>query len=120
MPRTWASDARAPGPEHHALGDVERVVVGQRDHAGAELDAAGALGGGGEEHLRRGDHLPAGRMVLAAPELVVAELVQVLHQRDVAAELEHGVLDHGMVGREEGAEAEAGHGGLLGVLVCKA
>ena len=24
---------------HHALGDIERVVIGQRDHAGGELDA---------------------------------------------------------------------------------
>ena len=36
-----------------------------------------ALAGGGEEHLRRGDRLPARRVVLAAPELVEAELVEV-------------------------------------------
>ncbi len=41
------------------LRHVEGMVVGQRDHAGAELDALGALGGGGEEQLGRGDHLPA-------------------------------------------------------------
>src|SRR6266851_655066 len=28
---------------HHALGDVEGMVIGQRNHAGAEPDALGAL-----------------------------------------------------------------------------
>ena len=73
---------------HHALRHVEGMVVGQRDHAGAELDALGALAGGGQEHLGRGDHLPARRVVLAAPELVVAELVEVLDELEVAAELQ--------------------------------
>ena len=53
MPSVRASEGRAPGPEpkiarpaghvvelHDALGDVERVVVGQRNDAGAEPDAA--------------------------------------------------------------------------------
>jgi hypothetical protein len=48
MPSVCASEASAPGPGaedraaaghvvelHHALGDVERMVIGQRDHAGA-------------------------------------------------------------------------------------
>ena len=45
---------------------------GDRRHAGAELDVAGALGRGGDEDLRRGDDLAAGRVVLADPGLVVA------------------------------------------------
>ena len=60
------------------LGHPQRVVVGQRGHAGAELDVARALGGGGDEDLRRGDDLAAGRVVLADPRLVVAEAVEVL------------------------------------------
>ena len=52
MPSVCASEASAPGPGaedrppaghvvelHHALRDVERVVIGQRDDAGGELDA---------------------------------------------------------------------------------
>src|SRR5262245_37961879 len=52
-------------------------------------------------------------MVLAAPELVVAELVQVLHQVEVAAELQHRVLADRMVRSEERAEAETCHAVIL-------
>ena len=44
---------------HHALGDVERMVIGQRDHAGRQLDALGALARGGEEHLGRARSSPS-------------------------------------------------------------
>src|SRR5215469_13928955 len=94
---------------HHALGDVERVVVGQRDHAGGKLDALRALAGRGEEHLGRADHLPARRMVLAAPELVIAELVEMLDQVEVAAELKHRVLADRMMRGEKGAKSETRH-----------
>ena len=100
----------------HALRDVERVVVGQRDHAGRELDALGVLGRRGQEHLGRGDHLPARRMMLAAPELVEAELVEVLHELDVAAELQHRVFADRVMGGEECAETEPRHAGLPGNL----
>jgi hypothetical protein len=43
--------------------------------------------------------------MLAAPELVVAELVQALDEVEVAAELQHRVLPDGMVRSEERAEA---------------
>jgi hypothetical protein len=39
--------------QHHALGHPERVVVGDRGDAGAQLDVTGALGGRGDEDLRR-------------------------------------------------------------------
>ena len=38
--------------QHHAVGQHQGVVVGQRAHAGAELDVLRALGRGGDEHLR--------------------------------------------------------------------
>ena len=63
-----------------AVGDVERVVVGEADDAGAEADALRALAGGGEEDLRAGDDLPAAGVVLADPRLVVAELVEALRR----------------------------------------
>src|SRR5262249_17344352 len=84
--------------------------VGQRHHAGRELDALRALAGRREEHLGGADHLPAARVVLAAPELVVAEVVQVLHEVHVPAELQHRVLADRVVGGEERAEAQTWHG----------
>ena len=89
---------------HHALRHVERIVVGQRDHARGELDALGMLAGRRQEHLRRCDHLPARRMMLAAPELVVAQLVEPLDQLHVAPDRERRVLAHPMERREEDAE----------------
>ncbi len=104
----------APGPEpnmarpsahvvelHDALGDVERVVVRQAGHTGAELDAVGALRRAGQEHLGRGDRLPTGRVVLSAPELVEAEPVEVGGEVEVALELQRRVLADRMVGGEE-------------------
>ena len=54
-------------------------------------------------------------MVLAAPEFVVAELVQVLHEVEVAAELQHRMLADRMVRGEEGAEIQTRHKNLLSV-----
>ena len=94
---------------HHALGDVERVVVGERDDARAEADVMGLLAGGSQEHLRRGDHLPAARVVLATPELLEAESVEMRRELDVALELEHRVLAQRVVRGDEGAELETSH-----------
>jgi len=45
---------------HHALGDIEGVMIGQRDHAGAELDAFGAFRRPPPENIfRRGDGFPS-------------------------------------------------------------
>src|SRR5262249_14390788 len=95
---------------HHALRDVEGMVIGQRDHAGAELDALGAFAGCGQEHLRRSDHFPARGMVLAAPEFVIAEIVELVDEVEVAAELQHRMLADRMMRGEEGSELQARHG----------
>src|SRR4029079_1411477 len=92
-------------------------VIGQRDDAGAELDALGALAGRGEEHLGRGNGLPAGGMVLAAPEFVIAEFVELLDESEVAAELQHRMLADRMMRGEEGSELQARHGGFSGNLL---
>ncbi len=110
---TGAEDRPAAGHPvelHHTLRDVEGVVIGQRDDPSGELDALRPLTRRGEEHLGRADHLPAARMVLAAPELVVAELVQELDQVEIAAELKHRVLADRMVRGEKGAETQTRHG----------
>ncbi len=74
-----------------------------------------AFTGGGEKHLGRRDDFPAGRVVLAAPELVVTEFVEVLREVEVAAELQRRVLADRVVRREEGAKLESCH--LLSVSV---
>ena len=119
MPSIIASEVSWPGPapniirptrevvEHHdAIGQDERVVVRQRVHPGAEFDVLGAFRGGGDEHLRAGDQLRAGGVVLTDPGLGVAEPVQVLHQLEVALQRQCRV-DPGAVHRwQEDAEAE--------------
>jgi hypothetical protein len=92
--------AREVVEQHHPLGHPQRVVVGERDHAGAELDVARPLGGRGDEDLRRGDDLRAGRVVLADPGLVVAEPVQVGDQLEVALQRQRRVLARRMKRRE--------------------
>ena len=105
-PIMWASEGNAPGPdaehhhaaprqvveEHHPVGHDEGVVVGQRHHARAELDALGALGGRGDEDVGRGDRLVAVGVVLADPRLVVAELVQPLDQLEVPLDRQRRVV----------------------------
>ena len=49
-------------------------------------------------------------MVLAAPEFVVAQLIQLLDKREVPPELQHGTLADRMVRGEESAELEPLHG----------
>ena len=70
MPSIIASDGQQARPEAEhraalrlvielddAVGHRERVVVRQRDDAGSQADAAGALDRGGDEHLGRRDEL---------------------------------------------------------------
>jgi hypothetical protein len=48
-------------------------------------------------------------MMLAAPELVIAELVELLDEGEIAAELQHWMLADRMMRGEEGSEFEARH-----------
>src|SRR3954452_2094687 len=89
------------------------MVIRQRDHAGAELDALGAFAGSRQKHFRRGDHFPTRGMVLAAPELVIAERVDLLDEVEVAAELEQRILADRVMRGEKGSEFQACHGGFL-------
>jgi len=52
----------------------------------------GALGGGGDEQLGLAIDLIAARMVLADPRLGIAELVEPLHQLEIALHAEQRVL----------------------------
>jgi hypothetical protein len=79
----------------HAVGEDERVVVGQAADAGAEADGLRALGGGGDHQLRRGDDLPAGAVVFAEPGLIEVQPVQVFDQFEVAVERHRGFFPRG-------------------------
>src|SRR5689334_4098296 len=54
-------------------------------------------------------------MVLAAPELVIAEVVELLDKVEVAAELQHRMLADRVMRGEEGSELQARHGVLSGI-----
>jgi hypothetical protein len=47
--------------------------------------------------------------MFAAPELVIAELVELLHEIEIAAELQHRMLADRVMRGEEGSEFQAGH-----------
>jgi mycothiol synthase len=53
-------------------------------------------------------------VVLAAPELVEAEPIEVFGEVDVALELQHRVLARRVVGGDEGSETQAGHAVMVG------
>ena len=72
---------------NHALGNVERVVVGHRNHPGSEPDMVGALGGRNQKHLGRANRFPAGGVMLADPEFVKLEAVEQRGQLQVALKL---------------------------------
>ena len=86
---------------HHPRGQRERMMIGQRDHAGAEADVARAHRRGGQEHLRAGDDLEAARVMLADPGLVIVQPVEMLDQLHVALDGERRVLAQRMERREE-------------------
>jgi hypothetical protein len=56
-------------------------------------------------------------MMLAAPELVEAERIDLLDEIEVAAELQHRMLADRVMRGEEGSEFEACHGFLSGRLL---
>jgi hypothetical protein len=55
-------------------------------------------------------------MMLAAPEVIVAECIELLDEIEVAAELQHRMLADRVMRGEEGSEFEAGHGASLRTL----
>ena len=92
---------------HEAVRHHQRMMVRQAGHARAEANVARTLDQGADEHFRRGDGLPAGRMMLADPGLVVAELIEPFDQLHVARHGERRVLADPMEGCEKDAERQA-------------
>ena len=93
--------------QHHALGHLEGGVVGHRHHAGAQLDAAGPLGGGRDHQVGGGDDLPAAGVVLAEPVLVETKVVEPLAQVQISLELQRRILPVGVERRLEQAEPQS-------------
>src|SRR5713226_6950200 len=56
-------------------------------------------------------------MMLAAPEFIEAERIDLLDEIKVAAELQHRMLANGVMRGEEGSEFKACHGFLSGRLL---
>ena len=82
------SETRPPGPTPsmksaaaHVIelrrlgGDHDRVVIGETNDAGAELQIFGARYKPGHEHHRRGDRLAGRRKMLAQPNSAKAQLI---------------------------------------------
>ena len=89
---------------HDTLGHVEGVMIGNRDHTGAEADSLGPLCRRDQEHLGRSDGFPTSGMMFSDPEFVEVQLVEPRRQFQIALKLEGRVLADWMVGREKHAE----------------
>jgi hypothetical protein len=94
---------------HRTLRHPQRVVVAGAHDPRAELDVAGALGSGGDEDLRRGDDLGAGRVVLADPRLVEPQPIEVLYQLQVVVQQHCRVLTRRVERCHEDTEAHTSH-----------
>ena len=105
--------AREVIEQHDALRNPQRMVIAHADHAGAELDVLGAFRGSGDEDFRGSDDFHPGRVVLADPRLVVAQVIEMLDECQIALQGQRGVGAGGVERREENAEAHSiGHGDL--------
>jgi len=89
-----------------AVRSHQRVVIGQRDDARAELDALGALGGGGDEEFGARDDLVAGRVMLADPGFLEALAVEPFDQFEIAADRQRRVFVDRVKGRKENAASQ--------------
>ncbi len=67
-----------------AVGQYQRLMIGERGNARAEADVLRALGKRGDEEFWTRDQLVTGRMMLADPCFVVTEPVHPLDEFDVA------------------------------------
>ena len=92
--------------EDGSLGDPQRVVIADADHAGAELDVARSFRRDRDEDLGRCDDLGTGRVVLADPRFVPAEAIEMLDQLEIPLERQRGVLSRRMKRRHENSEPQ--------------
>ena len=91
----------------HAIGYHERVVVGQTDDAGAELDVARAIRRHGDEQFGGGNDLPSRAVVLADPRFVKTQVIEPLDQLEVAVHGKGRVFPDAVEGAEKDAKLHA-------------
>src|SRR5262245_45159894 len=92
------------------------MVVGQADDAGAQLDAARALGRSGHKHFRGADGLPAGAVVFANIGLIEAQHIEPLDNLQVTFQGQGRVFTWPVEGSHKYAELHSrwyGHSTLL-------
>ena len=80
-------------------GHHERMMVGQRDHTGAELDIFRPFRSAGDKHFRTRDDLEPARMVLADPGFRVTQFVEIFEQPHIPLHRLRWVLLQIMEGR---------------------
>ena len=101
--------------EHHAaarhvieldnpLGHHERVVIGDRDRAGAEFDVLGALRRSGDHQFRSGDGFDAAGVVFADPDFIEPDPIEVDDHFHVLLERHDRVEVGAVIGAREQAE----------------
>ena len=89
-----------------SLGNPQRVVIADADHAGTKLDVASSLRRDRDEDLGRRDDLGSSRVVLADPRLVPAEAIQMLDQLEISLERQRRVLPRRMKWCHEDTEPQ--------------
>ena len=82
-------------------------MIGQANHARAELDVPGAFRCGGDEQLRGGNRFPSRTVVLAHPRFVESEVVEPLNEFQVPVERQGRIFAQGMKGSHENTEFHA-------------
>ena len=80
------------------------MMVRQANDPGSELDVLRPLRRDAHEHLRRGDGLPSGSVVLSDPRLVEIQIVEPLDKLEVALQAESGILPQHVERGQEDAE----------------
>src|SRR5215831_10367679 len=68
------------------------MMIGQADHARAQLNVPSAVRGNANENFRAGDGFPAGTVVLTDPHLIEPQGIQPLYELQVALEGQSGIL----------------------------
>src|SRR5271170_5699000 len=95
--------------QHQAVGNPQRVVVGERDDPGPQSDPLGPLRGSGNEDLRRADDLTAGRVVLAEPDFVEAQRIEVFDELEISLQCQGRVGTRAVKRCDEIPKPELGH-----------
>src|SRR5580693_1732520 len=78
--------------QHPAVGNHQRMVVGQRHNTGTQPNVLGSFGRGGDEHLRTGDQLVAAGVMFTEPGFVETQPIQCDHSLHVVFECRRGGL----------------------------